>query len=263
MPSEHEQVKEKIASFLIEGPGSEPELEEHLIDCEECRKEVSQMRETIAIFSVVSKNQQHSELSSAAPRVGKGDAESPQSFVFEDDTSISDDAISGLSLVMDVANPAYDTTERDFLVVENRRLKRKAFVSRVVAVAASILAVASLATLLALRQGGNYVATVSASPASAKIDMVSPGSTNQYMGTLIAEPRGWGSQLVLTMKGLAPGKVYSIVVSSGSKSEVAGDYAVPRGGTLHVIAASSVSASKISGVAIVANDGRTYSQSAS
>ncbi len=263
MPSEHDQVKEKIASFLIEGPGSEPELEEHLIDCEECRKEIAQLRETIAIFSVFSENQHRSDLVSPVSKVGNGDAESPQYFVFEDDTSISDGVISGLSLATNATVPVYGTSERDSLVFENRRLKRKAFISRVVAVAASILAVASLATLLTLRQGGNYVATVSASPASAKIDMVSPGSTNQYMGTLIAEPRGWGSQLVLTMKGLAPGKVYSIVVSSGLKREIAGDYAVPRSGTLHVIAASSVAASKISGVAIVANDGKTYSQSAS
>ena len=149
------------------------------------------------------------------------------------------------------------------LILENRRLRRRFMFSKVVAVAASIVAVASLVTLLTVRNSSKYIATVSASPASATIAMVSPDSSNSQMGTLIAEPRGWGSQLVLTMQGLAPGKVYKIVVVSGSKSEVAGDYAVPSSGTLHVIAASSVWANKISGVRIVANDGKTYSRSAS
>ncbi|MDA8197053.1 MAG: hypothetical protein M0019_07615 [Actinomycetota bacterium] len=260
MHSDHDRIKESIASFIIEGPGSEPELEEHLASCAECRSEVIEMRETIGLISSLGV-----AINSSGSLPGSDIANySGDSW----DHGSASSAVSSLYRI-DASKDSRGVLDSDAepvdLVTENRRLRRRVMVSKVVAVAASIVALASLVGLATTRHGAsaNYVATVSASPASATINMVSPNSSKSPMGTLIAEPRGWGSQLVLTMKGLAPGKTYQIVVVSGSTSEVAGNYAVPRSGTLHVIAASSIWANKISGVDIVANDGKTYSRSAS
>ncbi len=262
MLDEHDHIKESIAAFIIEGPGSEPELEEHLASCEECRAEVAQMRETIGLFvslvgdsSVVGVDYPMSTMNTDGHSL-------PLVLLTGDQISNDDTSVPPLDNLVNEMQSADHIPPSLTLIAENRILKRRILFSKIIAVAASIVAVASLVTLLAVHRGGNYVATVSASPASATINMVSPDSTNAQMGTLIAEPRGWGSQLVLTMKGLSPGKVYRIVVVSGTSSEVAGGYSVPRSGTLHVIAASSILANKISGVEIVANDGKTYSRSA-
>lgn len=262
MINEHDRIKESIASFIIEGPGSERELAEHLASCEECREEVAQMRETISFFSLLggeSSLENDDHLMSTLKRDGHG---LPLGFLIDEQVSNDETPMMTQDSLGNEMQSADHSSSNLTLLAENRLLKRRVLLSKIIAIAASIIAVASLVTLLAVHHGGNYVATVSASPASATINMVSPDSTNAQMGTLIAEPRGWGSQLVLTMNGLAPGKVYRIVVVSGTAREVAGDYAVPRSGTMHVIAASSVSANKISGVEIVANDGKTYSRSA-
>ncbi|CAG4918218.1 unnamed protein product, partial [Acidithrix sp. C25] len=225
---EHLKFKESLGGYVIEGPGSNPELEDHLMSCTECQSEIGEIRSTIAII-----RRSHSATPASVALI------------------VPPRAIEERSSKVD----------RDLALVEISKLRRSNRNMRYGAIAASIVAVVSLSTLALRPKAPSYLATVTSSPSSMVVNLVSNNKAASPVGTIVAEPRGWGSQLVLTVDGLKAGKTYQIVVESGKVQDGAGSYMVPKAGTLHVITASSIRTPMITAIKIIANNGSTYAKS--
>ena len=214
---EHSQLRELMGSYLAYGAPAEPLFAAHLSQCELCQTELVHLKDVTGVLQAsVDDYAQNVEWNDEAQRRRLGAALGDQ--------------------------------------VLRLRLRRW----RIGAVGAGVAA-AAMAVFAVSTSGTSPSVPIIPKASGVNLSMVSSGTNLSgsvgASGKAFAQYRGWGSQIVIDVKGLAPKVSYNVIVYSGTKQQLVGTWYGTGATNVQVEVASSFQAAHITRISIVTSYG--------
>ena len=222
---DHERIKEELADLIAHGFVATGDTRSHLESCANCTAEASKLANTVAVIK-------RAEL-------------------------LLDDLWSDENVFLDSSTPKVGLASLQVLFKIERSRNRYRSLGIVSSVAASIMLVA----LILAPHKGSINSTVPQTPTQGvNMSLVSEVGSGQ-VGKVVAQKRGWGSQLILTTVGLHDNTPYSIIVYSGAKRQLVGSWTSNSGAKITVYLATSFQANAISRITVLDSNGSTVLKS--